>query len=198
MVVVASAVVMRPNVGGREIDERTLARAARSDSAACRTFVETYERAVFALLGRMLGPAGLDATVPDVAQETFVRAFAALRTFRPDGSARVSTWVLTIATRLAIDELRRRRPVVSLDHAAEVADPRGADDPSRERRLARAVERAAAALSSEQRAAFVLRAYHDLEYTEIARALGIDVGTAKSRVSRARAVLQAALAEELR
>src|SRR5262245_9009014 len=90
-----------------ELDEVTLARAKRGDERACRAFVETYQRQVFALISRLLGRQPL---VEDLAQETFLRAFRALASFDPRGPARLSTWLLTIASRLALDELRRRAP----------------------------------------------------------------------------------------
>lgn len=182
---------------GTEIDELTLARSARGDEAACRALVRRYERPVHALLGRMLGPAGRYGLVDDLAQETFLRVFRALPGFRTDGAARLSTWILTIATRLAVDELRKRRPDPSpLDAAKHVADGRRADDASVGLDLATRISRAIGALPPEQRAAFLLREYHELDYAEIARALDADVGTVKSRLSRARVALRAALAEE--
>src|SRR5215470_592892 len=94
--------------GSRELDDVTLARAQRGEAAAWRALVEHYQRAVFALLSRMLAPSGRAALVEDLAQETFLRAFRALPAFDRGGRARLSTWILTIATRLGIDELRRR------------------------------------------------------------------------------------------
>lgn len=76
-----------------EIDRATLARCKGGDPLAFRAFVARYERAVFALLSRMLGPG---AHVEDLAQETFLRAYRAIASFDIDGSARVSTWLLTI------------------------------------------------------------------------------------------------------
>src|SRR5687768_15947133 len=93
-----------------ELDELTLVRAQRGEDAACRALVTRYQRDVFALLSRLLGPAGMRGLVEDLAQETFLRAFRALPGFDRGGPARLSSWLLTIATRLALDELRRRRP----------------------------------------------------------------------------------------
>src|SRR5262245_44531797 len=178
--------------GSRELDDLTLLRAQRGEAAACRALVVKYQRAVFALLSRMLAPSGRIAMVEDLAQETFLRAFRALPAFDRGGRARLSTWLLTIATRLCIDELRQMNPPLeSLDRAADVAAPTRTDARAEARALARAV----AQLSPEYRAAFLLRELHELEYDEIARALGIDLGTVKSRLARARAALREALAE---
>ena len=89
---------------GTELDRCTLDRARALEPVALRAFVARYERPVFALLSRMLGRG---PHVEDLAQETFLRAFRALPAFRPDGTARASTWLLTIATRLASTRARR-------------------------------------------------------------------------------------------
>lgn len=175
-----------------EIDDRTLRRAAAGDRDAARTLVETYQQRVFALASRMLAGRGR-ATIEDAAQDTFLQVFRRLATFRSDGPARLSTWILTIAARRAIDELRRQRPALVAD-LEPAADARG-DDRAIRRELIAAIERALHDLSPELRAAFLLREYHGLEYAEIAQALAIDLGTVKSRLSRARAALRERLAE---
>ena len=174
-----------------EIDEITLARAKRGEERARRALVEAYQRRVHALLYRMLG--GRGDVAADLAQETFVRVFGALGRFAPDGAARLSTWILTIATRLALNELRRRpaEPIVEVEIG-------GGARPDRElerRALAAAVQRGIADLKPVHRAVLILREYHELEYEEIAAALELDVGTVKSRLSRARAALREALGE---
>jgi RNA polymerase sigma-70 factor (ECF subfamily) len=58
------------------------------------------------------------------------------------------------------------------------------------------VEAVMAALPEDQRAVLVLRAYHDFDYDEIAAAVGVEIGTVKSRLARARAALKDALAQE--
>jgi RNA polymerase sigma-70 factor (ECF subfamily) len=193
---VTVAVAMTPSVPpprSDELDEVTLRRAQRGDADAGRALVERYQAPVFALLGRMLGGVRRVA-VEDLAQDTFLAVFAALPRFRPDGAARLSTWILTIATRRAIDELRRRPPVpIAVD---DVAPPRDRADTTAERRqLAAAIDRALAELSPPYRAAFILRELHGLDYGEVALALGIDLGTVRSRLARARAALRTALAE---
>lgn len=178
-----------------ELDELTLRRAQRGDPAACRALVERYQRPVFALLSRMLG-GGRRPQVEDLAQDTFLQAFRALAAFSSAGPARLSTWILTIAARRAIDELRRRAPSTLLDADAVIGEraERG-DDAVRRAELAAAIQGALSALSPEHRAAFLLREYHGLDYAEIADAVGVDLGTVKSRLSRARAALRLALAE---
>jgi RNA polymerase sigma-70 factor (ECF subfamily) len=182
----------RPASSATELDELTVARAQRGDDAACRALVVAYQRPVFALLSRMCA-GDRRGSVEDLAQDTFLRVFQALPRFSLQGPARLSTWILTIATRVALDELRRARPRwASLDDAAQVPSP----ESSERRALGRAIAAAVAGLAPEYRAAFVLRAYHDLEYEEIARALEIDLGTVKSRLSRARGALRSVLGDQ--
>jgi RNA polymerase sigma-70 factor (ECF subfamily) len=182
----------------REIDDLTLRRAQRGDERACRDLVGHYQRPVFALLGRLLCGAGRRGQVEDLAQETFLRVFRELPRFTIMGAARLSTWILTIATRLALDELRRRRPaLVPLRDAGEIPAPGRPDDVAERRDLCAAIERAAAGLPAESRAVLLLRDVHDLEYQEIARALEIDLGTVKSRLWRARAAIRAAVGAAL-
>jgi RNA polymerase sigma-70 factor, ECF subfamily len=177
----------------RELDEITLLRARRGDADACRALVRRYEGPVFALLGRMLGPRGLGGLVEDVAQEVFLRVFRALPGFDPRGSARLSTWVLCIASRLAINELQRKRPAGPLPE--ELAGEARGDAGVARRELRRALYDAIAALTPEQQAAFVLREYHGLRDDEIARALDLEVNAVKARLHRARARLREALSE---
>lgn len=91
-----------------ELDDLTLERARRGEPQATLALVQRYQGAVFALLSRMLRPSGLGDRVEELAQECFLRVFASLDRFRPGGPARLSSWILTIASRLTIDELRRR------------------------------------------------------------------------------------------
>ena len=166
-----------------ELDELTLKRAQRGEAGPCRELVLRYQRRVFALLGRVLGRS---PQVEDLAQETFLRVFRALPAFTQAGPARLSTWILTVATRLALDELARKSPAAA---PGELARPPEGES----RLLGRAIERAVGGLQPEFRAVFLLREYHGLEYEEIARALDVDLGTVKSRLSRARAALREAL-----
>jgi len=176
-----------------ERDDATRARATRGDRRACRALVACYQHRIFALIGRMLRPHGLDAHIEDVAQETFLRVFRHLDRFEADGRARLSTWILTIATRLCIDRLRAHRPAESLDRAPPgmLVGERPHDGP-----IGAGLERAIAALPPDWQAVFVLRVGHDMDYAEIGAALDIPVGTVRSRLSRARARLRTKLKGE--
>ena len=139
-----------------------------------------YQAPVFSLLGRMGVP-----DVQDLSQETFLRVLRALPDFDPRGPARLSSWILTIATRVALDVLRRRK----MDQADNVlALPSPAPSPASQlasKSLAARIALAVDALPPAYRAAFVLRGYHELSHAEIAEALECDVNTVKSRLARA-------------
>lgn len=175
----------------REVDEITLARARRGERDGCARFVTFHQRMVFATIGRIVGPRGGQERVEDLAQEAFLRALRALPRFDPAGPAKVSTWLLTIATRVALSDLRRRR--VPTDSLEGVPEP--TDDPFTRIDARRRIEHAAATLTPEQRAVFVLRDLHGLTETEVAAALDLQVSAAKSRLHRARARLRRALEE---
>lgn len=147
--------------GARELDDVTLARAKLGQEAACRTLVQCYQRPIFALLTRMLVGRGHDVTIEDLAQECFLRVFRGLPNFRPDGRAKLSTWILTIATRLALDELRRRSPVVLCDPLPEPAAPNPTQQ-LEQRAVLRWSADAVAHLPTQLQAALVLRVFHEL------------------------------------
>jgi RNA polymerase sigma-70 factor (ECF subfamily) len=175
------------------VDDLTLQRAIRGDEAAFRIVVSRHEAQVFALIGRILVRSRSQGIVEDLAQETFVRVFHALPSFGRDGRWNLTAWILTIAARLAIDELRKRprqEEPITFDQADEGAS---ADGDAERKRIAAAIARAVEGLVPEQRAAFILREVHGLEYEAIAEALSIDLGTVKSRLWRARVALRAAL-----
>lgn len=180
-----------------ELDDAVIARAVRGDQAAARAVFDHHHRAVHAFLWRMLMPRSNRALIEDLTQDTFLRAFAALARFRTDGAARLSTWLLAIATRVALNELRRskRKPDATVD-VALVALPGGPgpDEHAERRALGALLARAIGELPDDFRAAFLLREYHDRSLEEIAAATGVPVGTVQSRLARARAALRAALA----
>lgn len=175
-----------------ELDEATIDRAKHGDGRACTDFVRHYERAVFAVLGRMLRPRGLGGDVEDLAQEVFFRAFVALPRFELDGRARLSTWLLCIASRLAINEINRKRPPVEV-LSAEVAVPGPQSGVDARQALARAIS----LVTPEQQAVLVLREFHGLDDAAIGEVLGVKPGAVKARVARARARLRELMGKEV-
>jgi RNA polymerase sigma-70 factor (ECF subfamily) len=178
-----AAVATRPTP---PLDELTLRRAQRGEQRAWRELIARYQQPIHALIWRLLAGRARHR-VEDLTQETFVRVLRALPRFDPAGPATLSTWMLTIATRLALNELRRPE-LASLPD--ELPGGELADTSSERRRLGAAISRGVAALPDGQRAVFVLREYHELDYQEIATVLELDLGTVKSRLARARATLR--------
>lgn len=178
-----------------ELDELTLRRAQLGDQAAFRELVERYQRPVYDLLWRMVEQCGGEQRVEELTQETFLRVYRALARFDRHGPALLSTWILTIASRLALNDLRRRvPPMLPLERATDLAGSAPADAAAERARLAALVRAVLVGLSPDHRAVLILREYHDLSYAEIAAALELDPGTVKSRLSRAREALRRALA----
>ena len=178
-----------------EVVHDLVRRARRGDDAAFRRLVEMYMRAVYSIAYRLMGD---HDDADDVVQETFVRAHRSLA--RYDESYSFYTWLRTIATRLGLNELekRRRRKTQggdSFDAAAEIV-PASAPDPVDDlagEELRQALGQALDTLTEEYRAVLVLRAYEDLSYEEISRTLDIPIGTVMSRLCRARGLLRQAL-----
>jgi RNA polymerase sigma-70 factor (ECF subfamily) len=175
------------------LDELTLKRAQRGDDRAWRELVERFQAPVHALIWRLLAGRSRHR-VEDLVQETFVRVLRALPGWDLGGPASLQTWILTIATRLTLNELRKP------EMTTIIGDPPATDstDAASERaRIGAAIAAGVAQLPDAQRAVFLLREYHELEYADIADALGLDLGTVKSRLARARATLRERLVAAL-
>ena len=181
---------MRPTPASRaELDDLTLRRAQQGERAALDQVVERYHPMIHALVWRMACARG-DAHVADLVQDSLVRVLQHIARFDPAGPARFSTWVLTIATRVVLNDRRRD---VTRDHKLEPASCIDPATAAADVELGVSIAKAVLELPEAQRIAFVLREYHDLDYAEIAKVLEIDVGTVKSRLSRARSAVRDAL-----
>jgi RNA polymerase sigma-70 factor (ECF subfamily) len=186
---------MPPTPPRQELDLSTLERCRAHDPVAFRAFVVRYQGAVFAVLARILGRV---PELEDLAQDSFLKAYQALPRFDPGGSAKVSTWLLTIATRVALDAAKRKHvPIQALDAAVEVAGGESPEQLRERRTLGNALSDAALQLSEEQRAAFVLWHFHGFTLEEMVNALGCPAATVKTRLFRARQRLREILEPQL-
>ncbi len=157
------------------------------DASGFRQFVERFQRPIIAYLARMLSS---QAPIEDLAQDVFLKAYRGFPAFDP--ATNIVTWIFTIATRVALDERKRRRiSSVSIDDAAAQAG----SDRWKRWELQQAIEQAAETLSDDQRAAFVLAEFHNVSMEEIAMVLGVPENTVKTRIFRAKERLREALAE---
>ena len=175
--------------------QRTLA----GEQRAFDLLVIKYQRRVERLIGRMVRDVDL---VPDIAQETFVRAYRALAQFR--GDAQFYTWLYRIAVNTAKKQLLelKRDPLVfqsllqsgdddetsssERELNAQVADEETPDAVLASKEIAQAVNAALEALPEELRMAITLREMEGMSYEEIAQTLDCPIGTVRSRIFRAR------------
>lgn len=161
---------------------RTLA----GDQDAFTALVEKYKDPVYNVAYRMLGNA---TEAEDVAQEAFVRAYTQLHTYKD--SHRFSTWLLSIASHLSIDQLRRRRflalPLENVPFLEWIADlGAGPEQAAVQGETADEMQQLLQHLPPKYRAVLILRYWHDLSYEEIANALQLTPPLVKARLHRAR------------
>lgn len=173
------------------MDERELIAQVRAgDGAAERALYDAHVDRVYRLAYRL---AGDDELAREFTQDTFVRAFERLGSFR--GEAKLSTWLHAIATSVALNGLRKakrfRARETDLDDAAAISGSRRAAEPDLKRRLAQAID----GLPTGYRTVFVMHDVEGFTHEEIGATLGIEAGTSKAQLSRARAKLRATLAD---
>jgi RNA polymerase sigma-70 factor, ECF subfamily len=167
-------------------DIRLVRRTLEGDKEAFSVLVEKYKDPVYNVAYRMLGNS---TEAEDVAQETFVRAYTQLRTYKD--THRFSTWLLSIASHLAIDQLRRRRflalPLENVPFLEWIADlGAGPEQATMQAETSDEMQRLLQQLPPKYRAVLVLRYWHDLSYEEIAGVLHLTPALVKARLHRAR------------
>src|SRR6266480_3604473 len=156
---------------------------------AFEALVERYKDAVQNLAYRMLGNT---TEAEDVTQEVFVRAYTQLATYKP--AHKFSTWLLSIASHLAIDQLRRRRflalPLDDVPFLEWIVDSGASPEQSAlEGEQQDEIQVYLQRLPSKYRAVIVLRYWYDFSYEEIARTLDLTPALVKARLHRARELL---------
>lgn len=167
-------------------DEESLVRRARAgDEAAFSELITTHRRAVWAVCVRITGNTH-DAE--DALQEALVAAWRGIGRFRAD--SRISTWLFRIASNASLAVVRRRQEVADADVESASTGPDLGDRVADAERVQSALTK----LPEAFRLALVLRVYGDLSYEEIAVHQGIPVQTVKTRLFRARSMMQHLLA----
>lgn len=161
-------------------------KALQGDDNAFGFLVDQYQRPVFSLCYRMLGNSN-DAE--DAAQESFIRAYRYLKKYDPNRS--FATWLLSIASHYCIDRMRKRQlATVSTDVLpAEIISDHNAPNPEKEFRQQEKevlIQNLLNDLKPIDRAAVVLRYWHEYSEIEIAEALDLTVSAVKSRLYRSR------------
>ena len=175
-----------------DLDERELVAACLAGRRdAFDVIVERHQRTVYQLCYRFVGN---HEDASDLSQEVFLRAYRGLHRFRGHSSLR--TWRYRIGVNVCLNRAGVKKPVTEPIDARQHPDNRGDDAATRLLRAERAAEvRAAVArLPRKQRAALILRVYHELSHQEIAGVLGSSVGAVKANFFHALGNLRKLLA----
>jgi RNA polymerase sigma-70 factor, ECF subfamily len=185
-----------PRMINPDADAPLIERVKRGDVKAFEMLVVKYQRRIERLIGRMVRDVDL---VPDIAQETFIRAYRAIPQFR--GESAFYTWLYRIAVNTAKKALvdLKRDPLVTESARAsrddddetsrvenELSDGETPDAVLASKQVAAAVNSAIEALSEDLRQAITLREIEGLSYEEIAALMNCPIGTVRSRIFRAR------------
>ncbi|GAB4236577.1 MAG: RNA polymerase sigma factor SigW [Deltaproteobacteria bacterium] len=182
-------------------DARLARKAQRGDRQAFEVLLSRYERPIFSFIYHFFQNPAL---CEDLTQETFLRAFRFIKSFRP--KEKLSTWLFSIAKNLCVDELRRMRKGTTVD--IEAVDPEelvaGADSLSDPVEAAihlqegEIVHRAVARLPDRYRACIVLFYFNELTYEEISRVMNVSLSNTKILLFRGKKMLSGMYREEIR
>jgi RNA polymerase sigma-70 factor, ECF subfamily len=179
-----------PDTGDAEL----VAACLEGQAGAFDLVVERHQRAVYQLCYRFVGN---HEDASDLTQDVFLRAYRGLRNFR--GQSSLGTWLYRIGVNVCLNRLSvqapRTEPIEERQHV-DMNRERADDGVLRTERAAR-VRAAIAQLPRKQRAALILRMYHDMAHHEIAAALGSSVGAVKANVFHALQNLKKMLGDEV-
>lgn len=172
-------------------EKKIIEKVLGGDANAFEELVLKYEKTVYNLALRMVGDRD-DAS--DMTQETFIKAYGSLSSFR--GDSKFSVWIYRIATNVCLDFLRSksRKQQVSLtvsdddeDAQLDIPDPSSAPEQQLMQKMSmQSVEEGLKSLPDKQRQILVMRELGGMSYAEIGAALSLEEGTVKSRIFRAR------------
>ena len=154
---------------------------------AFRRIVEAHQDSVFRVCLGIVNDAGL---AEDLTQETFIRAFQKIELF-DSTCGRPVAWLVTIARRLCLNSIQKIQPISVAEVRDKNAAPEGEPDAAASRTdVFQALDQALSELSDDHRRVFVLAEIEELPHAEIAKIEEIAIGTVKSRISRAKQILQ--------
>jgi RNA polymerase sigma-70 factor (ECF subfamily) len=194
-------VTSRSGTSDGPTDQELIERVVAGDGGAFGTIVERYEDRLYNAIYRLVGSAD-DAR--DLLQDTFIKAYENLGTFR--GGSGLYTWLFRIAVNTSLTH-RRKRKWFQVGPASDEGDPvptvadTAAADPSDAlvaAEIEAQVQQALDSLDDEHRTVVVLRDIQHFDYHEIAEILEVPAGTVKSRLHRARLMLREKLKPLLR
>ena len=172
-------------------EEALVSRSARGDEQAFGVLMERYKGMLYSMARRLMKDPG---RAEDAAQESFIKAWAALPGFK--GESKFSSWLYRICYNTCISELRRRKPEVELDEAMAV-DIDGPVEAYRTKGIQEVVQDEVSKLPDDYRAAITMYHFNGLSYEEIAQMTRKPMGTVKAHIHRARAVLKTRLLERV-
>lgn len=180
------------------MDDRFLTeQSAKGNQNAFRMLVLRYQRMVFSFLGKFLFQAQV---LEDLAQETFLRAYRHIADFDAEKGVSFSTWLITIARNLAINEKakkkRRREHPSSFMELNQALSEESPQDILEKSNLHSGVHDAINQLPEKFHTAVILSYFDELSIEEIAQIEGCPVGTVKSRVFRGKQILRQILEKE--
>ena len=173
-------------------DAELVARSLAGETAAFDALVERHQRQVYQLCYRF---AGNHEDASELAQDAFLRAYRALKTFK--GNSAFATWLYRVTVNVCLNRKAVKRLPTEPIESREFTD-RGADPADRlviRKETATAVRAAIAQLPNKQRATMILRMYQELPHEEIASILGSSVGAVKANFFHALANLKKLLRE---
>ena len=166
-------------------EAQLVARCLDGTPGAFDVVVERHRRSVYQLCYRFVGN---HEDASDLSQEVFLRAYRGLRTFQ--GGSSLATWLYRITVNACLTRVAAkappvvREPIEALQHPADTRTESPSERLLREERAAQ-VRAAIALLPAKQRAALILRMYHDMSHQEIAQSMGSSVGSVKANVFHA-------------
>jgi RNA polymerase sigma-70 factor (ECF subfamily) len=176
----------RPEGQTRSSDKELMERFLRGEVEGFNLLVKNYKVRLFSLLYRLVGNR---EEAEDILQETFLRVYRQKESY--DFNYSFSTWIYTIALNLCRNLYKRKKKVrfLGMDSLVNHPDPNSENHGNRNH-LSSILEGAISSLPFKYRTVFLLRDVDQLSYEEVASTLSLPLGTVKSRVNRARGILQ--------